>query len=95
MSRKPTMWSDALPNVSCVHPQDGAGVSGISGAGFFFPPCAPCRLQFGWQTGTAEEKPVPYRAQLLVGVEPCKASEGTYIKVLGCSHRRSLIFYLA
>lgn len=38
MSRKPAMWSDALPSVSCVHPQDGAGVSGISGAGFFFLP---------------------------------------------------------
>lgn len=77
----------------CVHPQVGAGLSGISEAGFSS--CIPCWLQLGWQTGTAEEKPVPYRAQLLVGVEPCKASEGTYIKVLGCSHRRSLIFYLA
>lgn len=56
-------------------------VPGVSGAGFS--PCAsPGCAQLA--DGPGEEKLVPSRAQLLVGVKPCKASEGTYIKVLGC-----------
>ena len=73
-------WREVL--AARLRPRDGAGLPGIPGVG-------------GWQVGAAEEKPVPYRTQLLVGVGPCGASEGTYIKVLGCSQQRSLIFYLA